>query len=147
MANFAEINFITNEVLRVVVFCNEDVKNNGGEYTEQSEEFVSKKCPNDPLIKEKYNGIYPQTYWKQTSFNTKQGVHTLGGIPKRKNYGIPGYFFDKTRDAFTPPKPFNSWVLDENTCNWNAPIPYPVEDTENGYEWNEETISWKILEI
>lgn len=145
MANFSEINYLTNEVLRIVVICNEDVKNNGGEYTEQSEEFVSKKCPQDPLIKEKFNGIYPQTYWKQTSFNTKQGVHILGGIPKRKNYGIPGYFFNKNINAFAPPKPFNSWVLDENTCDWNASIPYPNDNKE--YDWNEETLSWKIVEI
>lgn len=147
MANFAEINYLTNEVLRIVVFCNEDVKNNGGEYTEQSEEWVSKKCPQDPLIKEKYNGIYPQTYWKQTSFNTIQGKHLLGGIPKRKNYGTPGYFFDKQEDAFIPPKPFNSWILNKNKYDWEPPIPYPNNDDNTEYYWNEETLSWEIVEI
>ena len=78
--------------------------------------------------------------YKQTSYNTSGGVHRLGGTPLRKNYAGIGYTYDSERDAFIPPKPFASWLLDENTCWWNAPVPYP--DDGNHYLWNEETQSW-----
>jgi hypothetical protein len=78
--------------------------------------------------------------WIQTSYNTQGGVHTQGGTPLRKNYAGIGYSYDTTRDAFIPPKPFNSWVLNEDTCLWNAPVPYPTDDKM--YQWNEETVNW-----
>ena len=78
--------------------------------------------------------------WKQTSYNTQGGVHTLGGTPFRKNYAGIGYTYDETRDAFIPPQPYNSWTLNEDTCNWEAPSAKP--DDGKRYEWNEETISW-----
>ena len=59
--------------------------------------------------------------WIQTSYNTQAGEHKLGGTPLRKNYAGIGYTYDSTLDAFIPPKPFNSWVLNEDTCLWNAP--------------------------
>ena len=89
-----------------------------------------------------------QTY-KQTSYNTHGGVHSLGGTPFRKNYAGIGYTYDSQRDAFIPPKPFNSWVLDENTCLWNSPVPYPTDlgtpEAPKRYTWNEETKSWDLI--
>jgi len=64
----------------------------------------------------------------QTSYNTSGGVHRLGGTPMRKNYAGIGYTYDAGRDAFIPPKPFASWILDEGTCLWSAPTPMPVEE-------------------
>ena len=78
--------------------------------------------------------------WIQTSYNTKGGEHKLGGTPLRKNYAGIGYTYDLGRDAFIPPKPHASWVLDEETCDWNAPIEYPTDNKE--YMWNEDTLSW-----
>ena len=78
--------------------------------------------------------------WKQTSYNTKGGVHALGGTPFRKNYAGIGYSYDSGRDAFIPPKPFASWSLNETTCLWDAPIPMPTDGKM--YKWDEPTISW-----
>jgi hypothetical protein len=75
--------------------------------------------------------------WVQTSYNTFGGQHLLGGTPFRKNYAGIGYTYDKLRDAFIPPKPYNSWILNEDTCLWEAPVAYPTDD--NDYQWNEET--------
>ncbi len=77
---------------------------------------------------------------KRTSYNTIGGVHTTGGTPYRKNYAGIGYIYDPALDAFYPPKPFNSWVLNETTCIWEAPVPYPNDG--NPYRWDEETTSW-----
>ena len=81
--------------------------------------------------------------WKQTSYNTMGGVHNNGGIPFRKNYAGTGYTYDEQRDAFIGPKPFNSWILNEDTCIWEAPIPMPQDN--NIYSWNEETLSWDLV--
>ena len=78
--------------------------------------------------------------WIQTSYNTSGGVHKLGGTPLRKNYAGIGYTYDVTRDAFIPPKPFNSWVLNEDTCIYEAPIPMPND--EKMYIWDEENQDW-----
>jgi hypothetical protein len=83
------------------------------------------------------------TEWVQTSYNTHAGKHLLGGTPLRKNYAGIGFTYDAERDAFIPPKPFESWILDEETCQWEAPIPLPQDD--NQYEWDQETVSWKII--
>lgn len=82
--------------------------------------------------------------WIQTSYNTHGGVHSQGGTPLRKNYAGIGFTYDRTLDAFIPPKPFNSWILDEETCLWNAPIEYPTDDKM--YRWNEETVNWIEVE-
>ena len=89
--------------------------------------------------------------WIQTSYNTHGGVHYSpetnepdGGEALRKNYAGTGFTYDRDRDAFIPPKPYNSWLLDENTCLWNAPVAYP-DDGQN-YRWNEETTSWVVIE-
>ena len=78
--------------------------------------------------------------WVQTSYNTQGGVHTLGGTPLRKNYAGVGYTYDSVRDAFIPPKPYVSWLLDEETCLWNAPTPMPTDGKM--YTWDEATTSW-----
>jgi hypothetical protein len=78
--------------------------------------------------------------WIQTSYNTKGGVHTSGGTPLRKNFAGIGYTYDAQKDAFIPPKPYASWELNEETCLWEAPTPYP--DDGKKYNWNESTTSW-----
>jgi hypothetical protein len=77
---------------------------------------------------------------KRTSYNTRGGEHVLGGTPFRKNYAGYGYTYDEERDAFVPPKPYSSWVLNENTCLWEAPIPQPTDD--KAYAWDENLINW-----
>jgi len=88
--------------------------------------------------------------WKQTSYNTINGEHLLGGTPFRKNYAGKGYTYDQTRDAFIPPKPFASWTLNETTCQWEAPVAKPELTEEqinnnNYYYWNEETQQWDLI--
>jgi len=78
--------------------------------------------------------------WIQTSYNTHGGVHSQGGTPLRKNYAGIGYTYDSTRDAFIPPKPFNSWVLNETSCLYEAPTPMPNDGKI--YTWDEATTSW-----
>ncbi len=82
--------------------------------------------------------------WIQTSYNTYCGEHSDGGTPLRKNFAGIGFTYDSDRDAFIPPKPFNSWILNETTCQWEAPIPYPSDNKD--YIWNEETQSWDEIE-
>ena len=82
--------------------------------------------------------------WVQTSYNTQGGVHLLGGTPLRKNYAGIGYTYDETRDAFIPPKPFNSWLLNEDTCQWDAPVAYPTDGKD--YQWDEEQQQWTEVE-
>ena len=83
--------------------------------------------------------------WIQTSYNTKGGVHygqdgqPDGGEPLRKNYAGIGYTYDAARDAFIPPQPFTSWILNETSCLWEAPVAYP--DDGNMYIWDEDTTS------
>jgi hypothetical protein len=89
---------------------------------------------------ESHYGAFRGQACKRTSFNTQGGVHATGGTPFRKNYAGIGYTYDPQRDAFIPPKPFTSWVLDEFSCVWNAPIPMP---TEGGpWIWDEDSQSW-----
>jgi hypothetical protein len=77
--------------------------------------------------------------WIQTSYNTHGGQHPEGR-PLRKNYAGVGYTYDAVRDAFIPPQPFTSWVLNEDTCLWDAPVAYPADGKI--YRWNEPTIAW-----
>ena len=79
--------------------------------------------------------------WIQTSYNTQGGVHTQGGTPLRKNYAGIGYTYDAGRDAFIPPKPYASWLLNETTCQWDAPTAMPVEEGKR-FTWDEPTTSW-----
>jgi len=80
------------------------------------------------------NNLYKTSdVWKQTSYNNNI----------RKNYAGRGYIYDEDRDAFIPPKPFNSWVLNETTCRWEAPVAYPNDNQY--YIWNEDTQSWNLV--
>lgn len=83
--------------------------------------------------------------WIQTSYNTHGGVHANGGTPLRKNYAGVGYSYDATRDAFIPPQPFASWVLDDATCLWNPPVAMPTDGKP--YAWNEATQSWDEIVV
>lgn len=75
----------------------------------------------------------------QTSYNTFGGQHP-NGSPLRKNFAGIGYTYDAQRDAFIPPQPYGSWLLDENTCQWNPPVPMPTDGKL--YVWDEPTTSW-----
>lgn len=89
--------------------------------------------------------------WIQTSYNTRGGVHYApnsndpdGGEALRKNYAGIGFTYDRSRDAFIPPQPFASWTLNDSTCLWEAPVPYPTDGQD--YIWNEDTTSWDLIE-
>lgn len=87
--------------------------------------------------------------WVQTSYNTRGGVHygqdgnPDGGVALRKNYAGIGYAYDAVRDAFIPPKPFDSWVLVEESCLWEAPVAMPTDGQR--YTWDEATASWVVV--
>jgi len=127
MAHFAEING-DNTVLRVIV---------------AEQDFIDTGLLGDPAR------------WIQSSYNTKAGVyydpetnqpHADQSKAFRKNFAAVGYTYDAERDAFIPPKRFLSFTLDEETCQWIPPIPYPIVEDENGirekFRWNEITKSW-----
>lgn len=86
-----------------------------------------------------------ETYYgaKRTSYNTIGGTHKLGGTPFRKNYAGIGFTYDVIRDAFIPPKPFESWTLNEDTCLWEPPVQYPNDN--NVYMWDEENKNWVLM--
>ena len=115
MAHFAEIDE-NGVVLRVIVVGNKDTADANG---------VEKEHIGAAFCERLFGGT-----WKQTSYN--------GNI--RKNYAGVGYTYDSGRDAFIPPKPFASWVLNETTCQWEAPVPMPTDDKR--YTWDEATTSW-----
>jgi hypothetical protein len=97
--------------------------------------------------------------WVQTSYNTRGGKHYApntsdedGGVALRKNYAGVGYTYDTTRDAFYAPQPYPSWLLDEDTCLWDSPVPHPNKDaTEENpgdgkmYAWDEDIVNWKEI--
>ena len=90
------------------------------------------------------NNLYgTNDIWKQTSYNTIGGVHKLDGTPFRKNFAGIGYTYDQTRDAFIPPRVYNSWILNEDTCRWNPPVDYPNDGKI--YNWNETTEQWDLI--
>lgn len=103
----------------------------------------------DNIDWEVYYGNFRGMLCKRTSYNTSGNVHQYGSAPFRKNYAGIGYSYDASRDAFIPPKEYNSWVLNEETCNWDPPIPYPDDYNTRvdgkKWVWNEETISWDIV--
>ena len=94
----------------------------------------------DGLSTESWYGRFSASECKRTSYNTQGGVNHRGGEPYRKNFAGIGYIYDFSRDAFIPPKPFPSWLIDEETCFWKAPIPCP----QNGkmYSWDEVGQQW-----
>ena len=89
---------------------------------------------------EAHYGEFRGQVCKRTSYNTYEGINRTGGVAFRKNYAGIGYTYDEARDAFIPPKPFNSWNFDETTCNWKPPISHPKDGKQ--YSWSESTISW-----
>jgi len=115
MAHFAKLG--TGNIVEQVIVVSNDVA-----ITEQAgSDFINKL----------YN---TRDVWKQTSYNNNI----------RKNFAGIGYHYDQQRDAFISPKPFNSWILNEDTCRWEAPVAYPQDD--NKYIWNEQTKSWDLVE-
>jgi hypothetical protein len=135
MASFAKIE--NNIVTTVVSVVNEVLKDSNG--IEQEQLGID-------FLKNLYNE--PNAIWKQTSYNTYGGVHSSGGTPLRKNHAGIGFTYDTQRDAFIPLKPYNSWVLNEATCQWEAPVAYPVDSNiNNRYIWNEETLNWTLQTI
>ena len=157
MAHFVEIRSDDNKVLRVVVINNEDVANNGGEYSSESETWVANNIPNDLTLE---LDPYPETYWKQTSYNTRDGnYHTQdeNGFfvlsddqtkAKRFRYAIQSGTYDSAEYIFIDPKPFPSWTFNNTTKAWDPPTPMPNEVDDNGliilYDWNEETQTWEV---
>ena len=103
------------------------------------EVIVGKDEGEDGVDWEAHYGAFRGQTCKRTSYNTIGGVHS-GGTPYRKNYASLGYAYDAGRDAFIPPQPFASWVLNEDSCLWNAPVPYP--DDGGLYQWDEDSLSW-----
>jgi hypothetical protein len=81
----------------------------------------------------------------RTSYNTQGGQNIRGGPPFRKNYAGIGYSYDSGRDAFVPPQPYPSWVLEEDTCLWSAPTPMPQDG--NLYIWDEATQTWTVATL
>jgi hypothetical protein len=121
MAHFAEVDE-NNIVLRVLVV--DDLHESNGQ------EFLA-------------NTLGLGGTWLKTSYNTQAGVHANGGTPFRKNYAGIGYSYNETLDAFIAPKPYPSWVLNETTCVYEAPVAYPTDGEM--YVWNEETTSWDLV--
>jgi len=132
MASFAKIE--NNIVTTVVSVVNEVLKDSNG---------IEQENIGIQFLKNLYNE--PNAVWKQTSYNTIGGIHKLGGTPFRKNHAGIGYTYDSNRDAFIAPKPYNSWLLNETTCNWEAPIAYPTDGQR--YSWNEENQNWTLQTI
>ena len=145
MAHFAEIRSSDNRVLRVVVVSNDDVANNGGEYSSESETWAANNIPNDETL-----GLdpYPETYWKQTSYNTKGGVHYQEdgsesadqSKAKRLNYAGRHSIYDVEGDYFYNMKPYESWTWNSEIKDWRAPVEMP---TDRIVKWNETDQQWE----
>ena len=129
MASFAKIG-LNNKVMEVIAIDNKVLlDSNNIEKEELGIQFLTQLT------------YWP--IWKQTSYNTRGGQHILSGTAFRKNHPGIGYTYDEDRNAFIPPKStFNSWVLNEDTCQWEAPVAMPNDD--KFYNWNEETTSWVV---
>lgn len=105
-----------------------------------TEVIVGKDEGENGIDWEQHYGEFRGQTCKRTSYNTQANTHLNGGTPYRKNYANIGYTYDATRDAFIPPQPYASWVLNESTCLWDAPSPKPNDGKQ--YTWDESTISW-----
>jgi hypothetical protein len=129
MASFAKIG-LNNKVIEVLSVVNEVLHDaNGVEQEVIGIDFLTKLTG------------YP--VWVQTSYNTHGGIHNNNGTPLRKNHAGIGYTYDEDRDAFIPKKPYNSFILNENTCNWEAPVVKPNDG--NMYNWNEQIQNWELI--
>jgi len=131
MASFAKLNS-ENIIIAVHSVINDVLKDLNG---------VEQEAIGIQFLKTLYNE--PNAIWKQTSYNTVGGVHKLGGTPFRKNYAGIGFIYDLQRDAFIPIKPYNSWILNEQTCLWEAPVAYPNDELM--YKWNESIVNWELI--
>jgi hypothetical protein len=132
MATFAKIGLNSKVIEVLSVHNNELLDSNGVEQEVNGIDFLTK--------------LTGWSIWKQTSFNTHGGVHKLGGTPFRKNHAGIGFTYDEDRDAFIPPKPtqFPSFILNETTCLWEAPVAKPDDGEE--YNWNETNQTWDLVE-
>jgi len=106
-----------------------------------TEVIVGKDENEDGIDWEQYYGDFRGQLCKRTSYNTQAGIHMNGGAAFRKNYAGIGFIYDEVKDAFIPPKPYESWILDEEICQWKAPIERPTND--KNYYWNEEITNWE----
>jgi len=131
MASFAKIG-LNGKVMSVVSVSNEAIQD-------------SKNVEREELGIQLLTELTHWPIWKQTSYNTSKGSHKLGGTPFRKNHAAVGYTYDEDRDAFIPQKPYASWILNEETCQWEAPVVEP--DDGKNYNWNEETQQWDLIDI
>jgi hypothetical protein len=122
MAHFAKINVNTNQVVHVSAVDNWNIVDGEGNEIEAI----------GIAYLESVHGSDSNFIWRQTSYNNNM----------RKNYAGVGMTWDAGRDAFISPKPYNSWVLNEDTCRWDPPTPMPNDG--NRYNWNEETLSWDL---
>ncbi len=109
-----------------------------------TEVIVGKNEGEEGVNWETHYGTFRGQTCKRTSYNTIGGIHSAGGVPYRKNYAGIGYSYDATRDAFIPPKPYASWVLNETSCLWESPVAYPTDG--NMYRWDEPTTAWIQVE-
>jgi len=109
-----------------------------------TEVIVGKEEGEGGIDWEQHYGEFRGQTCKRTSYNTNAGVHLSGGTPYRKNYAGIGYTYDAGRDAFIAPKPFASWVLNDTSCVWESPTPYPTDGKH--YSWNEEQLAWVEIE-
>ncbi len=109
-----------------------------------TEVIIGNNEGDDGVDWEAHYGEFRGQVCKRTSYNTLGGIHTGGGTPFRKNFAGIGYTYDAQRDAFIPPKPFASWVLDEDTCQWKAPVQIPTDGQR--YLWNEANQSWDLVD-
>ena len=131
MASFAQLNN-SNVVISVHSINNEVIKDeNGVEQENLGIIFLKKLWGED-------------TVWKQTSYNTHGGVHKKNGVSFRKNHASKNFTYNSNIDAFIPPKPYNSWILNEDTCLWSAPVIMPIVEWPQIAVWNENLINWEI---
>ena len=111
--------------------------------------IVGKDENEDGINWEQWYGEFTGQTCKRTSYNTLAGAHRTGGTPFRYNYAGIGFTFDASigsDGAFVPPKNYESWVLDLETCTWKSPVPRPTDESAtNEYRWNESTTSWESL--
>ena len=124
MAHFAEVD--ENNIVKRVIVAEQDFINSGA--------------------------VGESSNWVQTSYNTRGGIHYApnsnepdDGIALRKNYAGVGFTYDSDRDAFYASQPYPSWTLNEDSCQWDSPVPYP--DDDKIYTWNEENQDWDLIEI
>ena len=110
-----------------------------------TEVIVGKDEGEDNTDWEVHYGNFRNQVCKRTSYNTSGVIHSSGRTPFRKNYAGIGYSYDEQRDAFIAPKSYTSFILNEDTCLWEPPVPYPTDGER--YTWNEDTISWDLVII